>query len=61
MKIDGLPNEVKATLHMLVGALNLPELKKFESAEHFLHEVLNRIQQAKGLTRQALKNLGDEP
>lgn len=58
MRIDELPNSVRAYMHRLSGALNLPDLYSFESVEHWLVEVNNRVAGAKSLLREAGKNLG---
>jgi len=60
MKIEELPSSVHTQLLIISGALNLPMPSDFESVEHFLNEVLNRISQAKSLARQSLRNLGDD-
>lgn len=59
MKIDELPNSVKDHMHQICGAMKLPDLYSFESVEHFLTEIRNRVSQAKSLAKQSIKNLGE--
>lgn len=59
MKINELPNNVKDHMHQICGAMNLPDLHSFDSVEHFLTEIRNRVSQAKSRARQSIKNLGE--
>jgi len=59
MQIINLPTSVKNHMHQVCGAMNLPDLSTYESVEHFLTEIRNRVSQAKSLAKQALVNLGD--
>jgi hypothetical protein len=58
MKIDELPESVRGCLYQIAGAMNLPNLSKFETVEHILTEVRNRVSQANALVKQASRNLG---
>ena len=57
MDFKDVPPEVIRHYQRISGALNTPELKEFQSVEHFLIEVQNRISQAKSLTASVYTNL----
>ena len=56
--VDDLDIDERAMLNRIAGSLDLPELKKYESKIHFLHDILSRIISAGALARQVNKVLG---
>lgn len=61
MKIDDLPDSMRNILLRISGAMDLPEITEFETAEHLLFEVLHRVSQARCLAEQTVKNLSGKP
>lgn len=59
MKINELQNDIKNSLLKLSGILNTPDLNEFETVNHFLVYVNNKLLNAKSCLRETKKMLGD--
>lgn len=57
MKIAELDEKAQDKLHQLSGLMNMPNIYEFESLEHLLSEVMNRVSQASSLSKQISKIL----
>lgn len=58
MWVEDLNNDVRKSLNMIAGSLNLPELNQYASEAHFLADVYSRIIEAGSLASQVAKALG---
>ena len=58
MWTEELNGDVRKSMNMIAGSLNLPELTKYSSEAHFLADVYSRIIEAGALASQAAKALG---
>ena len=58
MWVEDLNNDVRKSLNMIAGSLNLPALNQYASEAHFLSDVYSRISEAGSLASQVAKALG---
>lgn len=57
---NNLDDEERRILNYIAGALSLPEFYKYESKAHFLHDIYNRVCQAKSIIDSLKKTFGGD-